>query len=185
MNRLRHYFVIAALLLAAGVTIASVHAATSTPKATATTKMAPTPGTTRRETEFKDKPAIDAKTLKRLPANAPLTIIDRSGGWYKVLSAGRPGWVRLLHVSSQPAHGGNAQDLEAVAKLATGRAGSGNIVSTTGIRGLNEEQLRTAQPNPEELKKLESYTASKEQAADYARKQRLARHDVPYLPESP
>ena len=160
--------------------------ANAAPKAAAgQPKMAPTPGAVLRDTELKDKPFVDAKTLKRLSKGASVTIVDRDGGWLKVAAAGQQGWVRLLHVSSQSSgsQAGGARDLESSAKIATGRAGSGNVVATTGIRGLNEEQLSTAKPNPEELKKLDGYTVSKEQAAEYALKQKLARRDVPYLPE--
>lgn len=158
-------------------------AAPAKPSEPAGEKMAPTPATVTRATELKDKPFIDAKTLKRLPAKTGVTIVDRSGGWLKVVSDGQPGWVRLLHVSSRPAGTRDASELESVAKIATGRSGSGNIVSTTGIRGLSEEQLRAAQPSPEELKRLEDYGVTKEQAADYARKHRLERRQVAHLPE--
>lgn len=147
-------------------------------------RMAPTPGTVLRDTELKDKPFIDAKTLQRLPAQTRVTIVDRSGGWLKVVHDGRQGWARLLHVGSQPAASAStAQELESAAKIATGRAGSGNIVNTTGIRGLSEEQLREAKPNPAELQRLESYGVDEEQAAEYARKHKLERREIAYLPE--
>lgn len=151
----------------------------------AVAKMAPTPATVIRDTELKEKPFVDAKTLKRLPARSPVTIVDRNGGWLKVTVGGEQGWVRLLHVSSQPSAGSAdaARELEAAAKIATGRAGSGNIVSTTGIRGLSEEQLRAAKPNPEELQRLERYGATPEQAAAYAGAHKLERRQIPYLPE--
>lgn len=146
-------------------------------------RMAPTPATVLRETELKDKPSVDAKTLRRLPAQTRLTLIERSGGWFKVERDGAQGWVRLLHVSSQPAGSGSAaRELESVAKMATGRAGSGNIVNTTGIRGLSEEQLRQSQPNPAELQRFESYGVDKEQAAAYARQHKLETRQVAELP---
>ncbi len=150
------------------------------PPAESQPSMAPAPATVLRDTELKDKPFLDAKTLRRLPAQTRVIIVDRSGGWLRVTRDGETGWVRLLHVSSQPvgARGSTAQELEAVAKMATGRAGSGNIVATTGIRGLSEEQLRQAQPNPAELQRLESYGVDEEQAAAYARRHRLARREV-------
>lgn len=146
--------------------------------------MAPMPGTTTRDTELKDSPFIDAKTLRTLPSRTAVTIVDRSGGWYKVVSGGRTGWVRLLHVSSQPAaaSASSKEELEAAAKLVTGRAGGGNIVSTTGIRGLSEEQLRKARPNPVELRRLQSYGVTPDQASVYARANNLERRQVAQLP---
>lgn len=163
--------------------------AKETPKSAVTSvagepKMAPMPGTTTRDTELKDKPFIDAKTLKTLPSKTAVTIVDRSGGWYQVMSSGQEGWVRLLHVSSQPtaASASSKEELEAAAKLVTGRAGSGNIVSTTGIRGLSEEQLRKARPNPAELQRLESYGVTPDKASAYANAHDLKRRQVAQLP---
>lgn len=167
---------------ASGVDVAE--AATAGKSAAAAPKMAPTPAVTTRDTELKEKPFIDSKTLKKLPKNTAIAIIDRSGGWLNVTSGGVQGWVRLLHVSSQPpgAGGASADELKSAVKMATGRAGGGNIVATTGIRGLSEEQLRDAKPNPEEEQRLEGYAASAAQATGYARANKLERRQVPYLP---
>lgn len=151
--------------------------------AAASPSIAPTPGTVLRETELKDKPFVDARTLRTLAAQTSLVIVDRQSGWLRVSVAGQQGWVRLLHVSSAPAGSAKSQaELESFAKLATGRAGTGNVVATTGIRGLNEEQLQTAQANPEELRRLEGYGVSKEQAAEYARRHKLEARQVAHLP---
>jgi uncharacterized protein YgiM (DUF1202 family) len=167
--------------------VSDAQAATPTKSTGASAKMAPTPATVARDTELKEKPFTDAKTLKRLPARTAVTIVDRDGGWLKVTAGGQQGWVRLLHVSSQPASSGgtSTDELKSAAKMATGRAGSGNIVSTTGIRGLSEEQLREAKPNPQEFQRLEGYAASKEQATAYARAQKLERRQVAHLPGPP
>lgn len=164
--------------------VAEAATSTATKTAGSSAKMAPTPAVVVRDTDLKDKPFVDAKTLKRLPARTAVAIVDRNGGWLKVTSGGQQGWVRLLHVSSQPPGGDSAstRELESAVKMATGRAGSGNIVSTTGIRGLSEEQLSKAQPNPAEEQRLESYGVTKEQAAAYARGQKLERRQIAYLP---
>jgi len=67
--------------------------------------------------------------------------------------------------------------------VASGRAGTGKVVATTGIRGLNEEQLKAGQFNEDELKKVESYAVSKQDAERFAKKGELVRQDVPFLPE--
>ncbi|MFL6621487.1 MAG: hypothetical protein ACJ8NR_02560 [Sulfurifustis sp.] len=147
-------------------------------------KMAPTPAVTTRDTELKEKPFVDAKTLKKLPRNTTVAIVDRNGGWLNVTSGGAQGWVRLLHVSSQPpgSSAAGAEEMKSAVKMATGRAGGGNIVATTGIRGLSEEQLREAKPNPEEEQRLEGYAVSAARAGDYAHANKLERRQVPYLP---
>lgn len=155
------------------ITAAAAAPAAPTPAKAAPTpaKLAPTPATIVRATELKDKPATTARTLKKLAARTAVTVIQRQGGWLQVSAQGQQGWVRLLHVSAQPSNagGGTAKDVEAAKRLATGRAGGGNIVATSGIRGLNEEQLRSAAPDPAALAKLDGYAATDAQAADYAR----------------
>lgn len=165
---------------------AVTEARTAQAAAPTASKMAPTPGTVVRATDLKDKPVAEAKVLRKLAAKSAVTVVDRQGGWLRVTAAGQQGWVRLLDVSTQPAsaRGGTAQDIDAAKRIATGRAGSGNIVATSGIRGLNEEQLRTAAANPEELKKLDGYAATEAQASDYARQHRLAQRRVEY-PRAP
>lgn len=147
--------------------------------------MAPTPGTATLNTELKARPSIDAQTLTMLPAESAVTIIDRQGGWLQVVSGDTRGWVRLLHVSSQPpgSRGPTRQELEAAARVATGRAGTGNVVVTTGIRGLTEEQLRLAQANPEELERLDGYGVETAQAKAYAAAHQLERRQIPYPPD--
>jgi hypothetical protein len=142
------------------------------------------PGTVTRQTELKAEPAPTARTLSTLAANTPVTITMRQGGWLRVTSGDARGWVRLLHVSSQPAaRTGSAQaELEAAARVATGRAGTGNVAVTTGIRGLDEKQLRDAKPNTAELQRLESFGAQPADARAQAARSGLERREVPYPP---
>lgn len=146
--------------------------------------MAPTPGVITRETELKAEAAAGSRTLRTLAANTQVTILSRQGGWLQVSSGDARGWVRLLHVSSQPAKssGSGREELEAAARVATGRAGSGNIAVTTGIRGLDEEQLRQAQPDTDELNKLESLGAQPADAQAHAKRRNLERRQIPYPP---
>jgi len=158
---------------------AKIEAPKAVPSATAS---AASPGSTTRATELKDKPFLDAKTLRTLPANSALTVFERQGGWMRVRAAGQDGWVRMLNVRTGAATVPAGTDPKSVAALATGRAGTGNIVATSGIRGLNEEQLRTAQGDLEQLKKLEGYAVSKQDAAQYAAKHGLKARLLAYLP---
>lgn len=146
--------------------------------------IAPMPGTVTRQTELKAEPSVAAPTLSTLAANTQVTITERQGGWLRVVSGEQRGWVRLLHVSSQPTArtAGAREELEAAARIATGRAGSGNIAVTTGIRGLDEQQLRDAKANEEELKKLEAFGVSAQDAQAHASRRGLERRQIPYPP---
>jgi hypothetical protein len=63
-----------------------------------------------------------------------------------------------------------------------GRAGTGKVVATTGIRGLNEEELKAAKFDEKELERAESYAASKQAAAKFAAQGKLAARKFDYLP---
>ncbi|PKN06044.1 MAG: ligand-binding protein SH3, partial [Deltaproteobacteria bacterium HGW-Deltaproteobacteria-7] len=57
-------------------------------------------------------------------------------------------------------------------------------VATTGIRGLNEEELKNAKYNEAEVKKLESYTQTSQQGNQFAKSGGLKAVKFNYLPES-
>jgi len=65
--------------------------------------------------------------------------------------------------------------------VASGRAGTGKVVSTTGIRGLSAEDLKTAKFSEPEMKKLESYAVSQQDAQKFAKTGGLNAAKVAYL----
>jgi glucose/arabinose dehydrogenase len=139
-------------------------------------------GTVVKATALREKPYLDARVLEVLAPKTPVAVFERHGGWLRVEARGRTGWVRLLDVSTVAAAGQRpGADVEAVAGLATGRAGTGNIVATSGIRGLTPEQLQRAQPDRAELARLERYGIDKDEAAAYARRHGLAARALGYL----
>jgi hypothetical protein len=73
-------------------------------------------------------------------------------------------------------------DTDKILDLASGRAGTGKVVATTGIRGLTEEQLKKAKYNEAELKKVESFTTSEEELRKFAAAGKLVVRTVDYLP---
>jgi hypothetical protein len=60
------------------------------------------------------------------------------------------------------------------------RTGSSGTQVTTGVRGLDENQLANAQPNPQELAKLEKFAADANSAAGFADQGKLAAKAVDY-----
>jgi hypothetical protein len=74
-------------------------------------------------------PAPGAKAVAKLEANAPLGILERKGGWYRVKGpGGEEGWVRLLSVrlTSRPGAEESGADSGNAAQGALGGAASGN-----------------------------------------------------------
>ncbi|MEO8165221.1 MAG: SH3 domain-containing protein, partial [Betaproteobacteria bacterium] len=100
--------------------------------------------------------------------------------WYQVKAASAQGWVRMLSVRRGQA--GKSNTAKDVAGLATGRAGTGQIVSTTGVRGLSEEELKQAKYDAAELQQAEAFAVSKADAGMFAQKAQLAARPFNYLP---
>jgi len=164
MKTIRWSMTLAALLLSG-----ALHAAES--------------GTAIKGDDLKAEPFRDAKTLAALVAGDKVDILKKDGGWYEVKSAKGKGWVRMLSIRKGDARkgGGNASGVLA---LASGRAGTGKVVATTGIRGLNEEELKAARFDEAELKRAESYATGKAEAGKFAASGKLAARTFDYLPAS-
>jgi len=98
--------------------------------------------------ELKAEPFRDAKTVGTLTTGDKVEILKKDGGWFQVKSGRGSGWVRMLSIRRGEARKASAgSEVAGLAGLASGRAGTGRVVATTGIRGLNEEELKAAKGN--------------------------------------
>ena len=144
--------------------------------------MAAESGVALKADDIRAEPFGDAKSVGKLAVNDKVDILDKNGGWLQVKSAKGKGWVRMLSIRKGDAKkGGN--EAAGLLSMASGRAGTGKVVATTGIRGLNEEELKAAKFNEEELKLNESYAVSKAQAQQFANEGKLVARKFDYLPE--
>lgn len=128
------------------------------------------------------EPYADAQKAGDLTRGEKLEIMGKKGAWLNIKTARTRGWVRLLSVKIGAA--GNANQVKGALDVATGRAGTGKVVATTGVRGLNEEDLKNAKYNEGELKKMESYVQTSRQAAQFAKSGGLRAVALNYLPEA-
>lgn len=134
--------------------------------------------------EIKAEPFRDAKTIGKLATGDKVEILSKQGGWLRVKSAKGSGWVRMLSIRRGDARKTTTGDeVASLLGLASGRAGTGQVVATTGVRGLNEEQLKAARYNEAELKLVQSFTASRQEAQAFAARGKLVPHKLDYLPE--
>src|SRR5205823_2129655 len=123
-------------------------------------------GTALKGDSMRAEPYSDAKSVGTIARGDKLDIIDKKGAWLKVKSAKNSGWVRLLSVKRGAL--GKSNDAEGILGLASGRAGTGQVVATTGVRGLSEEDLKAAKFNEAEMKKLEGNGISDSEAQQFA-----------------
>lgn len=138
-------------------------------------------GTAIKADTLRIEPFADAKTVGKMARNDKLEILEKKSAWLRVKAPKASGWVRLLSVKRGTS--GKPNEAAGVLGIASGRAGTGQVVSTTGVRGLNEEELKAAQFNEEEVARLESYTATAEQARQFASSGGLKERRLDYLPK--
>ena len=134
-------------------------------------------GTALKADILREEPFADAKNAGSLNKNDSVDILGKKGAWLQVKSKSASGWVRILSVK----RGGVSANSSSIADIASGRAGTGKVVSTTGIRGLSAEDLKAAKFNEDEMKKMESHAASASDAQKFASAGGLSSTQLAYL----
>jgi hypothetical protein len=137
------------------------------------------PATVVRPSPLMSEPATDASKVADLPANAAVDARERRGGWMQVRTAsGQEGWLKILALR----YGGAAKggDTGVTQAVNVARTGSSGTQVTTGVRGLDDEKITTAQPNPAELKKLEGFSVPAADSVQFAQRGKLQAQTVSY-----
>jgi hypothetical protein len=135
-----------------------------------------------RADELKAMPFIDAATSAKLPASQSVTILSRKGGWIEVEANGKTGWVRMLNVRLAAGSGpapGQAQT-RAASLLRTNSSGK---TVTTGIKGLGEEDLQNAAPDPAQGAKRADFAVPASEASDNAHASGLVEQQADFVDE--
>jgi hypothetical protein len=144
---------------------------------------------TNRSTELKDRGAAEARTVATLPDKTAVKVLARGGGWTRVEAGGQSGWVRVFHLRfpttvEAGSSGGGLSSLTSA--LGLGRQSSQKAtLATTGIRGLSKEDLKNSNPDPQALRRLQSFRADRAAAERFARDAKLAAVQVDYADETP
>jgi len=123
-------------------------------------------GTTLKNDTIRKEPYADAKAAGSFTRGESLEILKKQGAWLQVKTKKSTGWVRLLSVKRGASSAGSQS--AGVLAAASGRAGTGQVVSTTGVRGLSEQELKAAKFNESEVKTMEGYTLSADDGRNFA-----------------
>ncbi len=134
------------------------------------------------DTKLLDEPNKTGKLIENLAAKSQVTVKERQSSWTQVATATNTGWVptltiRIVSVSEQ-------NNVDGTTEVVTERLGSFNentVVATFGVRGLDEETLKSAELSEEQLALLETYQVSESQAKSYARAADLKANNVAYF----
>jgi len=134
------------------------------------------------DTKLLDEPNKSGQLIEKLAAKSQVIIKERQSSWTQVATATNTGWVptltiRIISVSQQ-------NSVDGTTEVVTERLGGFNqktVVATFGVRGLDEETLKSAELSEEQLALLETYQVSESQAKSYARAGDLKANKVAYF----
>jgi hypothetical protein len=138
-------------------------------------------GSVIRADRIKVEPFRDAKTIATLSVGDKVEIVKKNGGWLQIKSLKGKGWVHMLNVRKEGMRK-DSGDIGGLLSMASGRAGTGKVVATTGIRGLDEVELKSAKYNETELSLVESYSINRADAQLFAIQGKLVARQFDYLP---
>jgi hypothetical protein len=132
------------------------------------------PATVIRATELKKSPTTDAPTVAELAPTTLVEALERRGGWTRVKAQDGEGWVKMLALRYGATGPGARRGDSGLSQLFNvARTGSSGTQVTTGVRGLEAEQIANAAPNAAELKRMQQFAASPEAAAKFAAQGKL------------
>ena len=83
-----------------------------------------------RATEMRADRFVDAAVVGNLAAGQKVESLKTEAGWVQVQAGAVKGWVRAMAVQ------GSGAAVATVARVESGRSGTGNVLSTTGIRSV-------------------------------------------------
>lgn len=139
-----------------------------------------------RTAALKAQATATAKNIRMVRFGEQITVKNTLGGWvlvetqkdkkqgwlrrYQYRSNIRPGTLQISNNSSN-----NTSTLASLSRDAAGLFGTNKpkqeqtVVATIGVRGLSEQELQNAKPNPAEFKKMQSFASNKNQARQHAK----------------
>lgn len=144
---------------------------------------ASTTATLLKDDVLRAKPFLDGKAVLTLKRGATVNVLKRQGAWTQVKDKTTSGWVRSLSLKS----GSATLATSRLTSVNSGRLGSGTIVSTTGIRGLEqggEQQLKDAKFSAEALAQARAAAVDEDSARRFAAQGKLKSRPVAWLQEN-
>lgn len=140
------------------------------------------PGTVLRDEKLYSQPSATSAVAGSAAKGASVDILAKQGGWLRVTAGKSTGWIRLLSVRAGAGGLGGAGVADVVG-AATTKSDPSKVVAVAGLRGLNDEELKQAKFNADELARLDAMGVTTAQARNFAAQSGLAVVNVPALPE--
>lgn len=138
-----------------------------------------------KDDSLRGKPFLDAPVQASLKRGTSVAVLKKQGAWAQIKAGSQAGWLRSLSLKSGKA----VLPSSSLASVNSGRLGSGKIVNTTGIRGLDNEAdgskatLSEARFDAAALAKARALTVSSAEAASFAKAGKLKARPLGWLAE--
>jgi hypothetical protein len=142
--------------------------------------------TLERDSALYGEPRLDSAQVAQLKQGATGEVVAKQGAWLNLKTSEGSGWLFSFNVrfqSTGEGAGGSSGSGSALGRL-FGPRRAVSVTSTIGVRGLEEEDLKQAALDPEQLKKLDGYAVTKEAAEEGARAAGLSSANVEYLKDT-
>ena len=128
-----------------------------------------------RDAALLTEPRNGAPVVAQLKQGTSAEVIARKGAWVNLRTASGAGWMFSFNARYQAA-GAAVAKAPAVAVPPARR-----VTATIGIRGLDEEDMRGARFDAAQMRLLDQYAASRQDAASAARESGLTPARVDYF----
>ena len=139
--------------------------------------------TLERDNVLRSEPRIEAATVANLPNGSTGEALARQGAWVQIRSGTTTGWLYSFNLRFGAA-AGSGDGVGLVLGRVFGPRQRVSVTSTIGIRGLDEEDLRQARFDDGQVRQLDSFAASRDQAQSHAGAAGLDAAGVDYFGES-
>lgn len=151
--------------------------------AVATTALAE-PVTLERDSVLRAEARTDSAVVTNLAKGTTGDAVARQGAWVQIKSGAVTGWLYSFNVRFGAVNPGSGSGAGSALGRVFGPRQQVNVTATIGIRGLDEEDLKQAHFDEGQMRQLDGYAASREQAAAQAGKSGLSATQVEYLGSS-
>lgn len=132
-----------------------------------------------KDTYLFSEPNLASRTNTPLKKEQTVAIIQRMGGWYQIKLSQKTGWVKmfLLRFNAAPVRESKSGFSSLVSST---RKPHSDLTLTTGVRGINEKDLKSSKPDFDALKQLYLLQASANSSKTFAKDAGLKAKKVAY-----